>query len=311
MLYGTNFPLGRMMNDSIPPSAATAARMFLAMAVLSPWLFRLDRSIRQQACLCGCFTALGYITQSLSLVDTPAATVAFLGAATVVICPSLEALVDKKPMTLSQAPHTWLAGVLCLSGVAVLELAGGEAGSFSAPGLGDGLALLQAVGFGTSFYLTEKMMSRLPDQALPITATQVAVAALLSGVWCLGDSWLAAPGAASYALPGLLLNGATPVAAAAVLWTGLATTAANRFAETTALGKMSSAEASVILATEPLWAALFAALLLKETFGPNDYVGGLLIIAACLANTLKPEQLRGLVGWETVEVTVEVGDTEE
>jgi drug/metabolite transporter (DMT)-like permease len=42
------------------------------------------------------------------------------------------------------------------------------------------------------------------------------------------------------------------------------TTAMNRFVETTALGKMKSAEASVILATEPLWAALFAALCHQE-----------------------------------------------
>jgi drug/metabolite transporter (DMT)-like permease len=62
----------------------------------------------------------------------------------------------------------------------------------------------------------------------------------------------------------------------------------NRFVETTALGKVSSAEASVILATEPLWAALFAALWLNESFGSNDIIGGALIVAACLANSLKP-----------------------
>ena len=63
----------------------------------------------------------------------------------------------------------------------------------------------------------------------------------------------------------------------------------NRFIETTSLGKVASAEASVILATEPLWAALFAALWLAENFGVNDYVGGALIVGACLANALKPE----------------------
>jgi drug/metabolite transporter (DMT)-like permease len=85
------------------------------------------------------------------------------------------------------------------------------------------------------------------------------------------------------------------MAAGAVLWTGVITTAVNRFVETTALGKVTSAEASVILATEPLWAALFAALWLGESFGINDYVGGALIVAACLANSLKPEDLAFLV----------------
>lgn len=60
----------------------------------------------------------------------------------------------------------------------------------------------------------------------------------------------------------------------------------NRFIETTSLGKVASAEASVLLATEPLWAAIFASILLHDEFGWNDYVGGAFIIMACLANSL-------------------------
>ena len=63
--------------------------MLLASLALSPWLFQLAPSLRGRAVLCGSFTALGYISQSISLNDTPAATVAFLGALTVVICPAL------------------------------------------------------------------------------------------------------------------------------------------------------------------------------------------------------------------------------
>lgn len=106
--------------------------------------------------------------------------------------------------------------------------------------------------------------------------------------WCFADGWIGQPGTESFGLPGLFLDPSLSMAAGAVAWTGLITTAMNRFVETTALGKMASAEASVILATEPLWAALFAALWLNQDFGVNDYVGGALIVLACLANTLKP-----------------------
>ena len=78
------------MNDALPPAAATSARMLLAAVALSPFLLQLSPAIRMSALLCGCFTALGYVTQSLALVDTPAATVAFLGAVTVIVCPALE-----------------------------------------------------------------------------------------------------------------------------------------------------------------------------------------------------------------------------
>ena len=91
----------------------------------------------------------------------------------------------------------------------------------------------------------------------------------------------------------MLFDSSLQMAAAAVLWTGLMTTALNRFVETTALGKMKSAEASVILATEPLWAALFAALWLSTDFGANDYIGGALIVAACLATSLQKDDFNG------------------
>ena len=50
------------------------------------------------------------------------------------------------------------------------------------------------------------------------------------------------------------------------------------------MGRLSSSEASVLLATEPMWAALFAAGLIGESLGPWDAAGGALIVAACAAN---------------------------
>mmetsp|Transcript_12857 Transcript_12857/g.27077 ORF Transcript_12857/g.27077 Transcript_12857/m.27077 type:complete len:469 (-) Transcript_12857:77-1483(-) len=294
VLYGTNFPLGSMMNDVLPASAASADRMVLASIALSPFLFKLNSKLISRALLCGCFTATGYITQSLALVGTSPAKVAFLGAATVLVCPALEFFVSKRDLSLNERPQTWLAAALCLAGVGILEIYD-PSGKMSLMdqihqiGFGDMLALMQAVGFGTSFFLTEKMMTEIPGQALPITAVQVSVCALICMIWCFSESWMGTPGAEHYALPGLFTDPSIQHVAGAVFWTGLITTALNRFVETTALGKISSAEASVILATEPLWAALFAALWLSEDFGANDYIGGALIVGACLATSLKKE----------------------
>jgi len=295
VLYGTNFPLGKLMNEGLPASSATSARMLLAAVALSPFLLKLDPVIRKQAVLCGCFTSLGYITQSLALIDTPASTVSFLGALTVLVCPALEAAINGRQLGLRDAPQVWLAAILALAGVGCLELlaAGGDLGG---PGIGDFWSVLQAVGFGTSFFLTEKMMAKNPSQALPITAMQVTVCAVTTAVWALADTALVRPGTETFALPGLVFDvfSEDPLlrnVAVAVLWTGFVTTAANRVGETAALGKVTSAEASVLLATEPLWAAVFASLFLGEVIQNTDIVGGALMIAACLANSLKPEQV--------------------
>merc|ERR1719264_410529 len=77
ILYGTNFALGAIMNQALPPSAGTSSRMVLASLALSPFLFKLSPQLSSPAFLCGCFTALRYTTQSLALVDVSPATVAF------------------------------------------------------------------------------------------------------------------------------------------------------------------------------------------------------------------------------------------
>jgi len=310
ILYGTNFPLGAIMNENLPASAATSARMLMASLALSPFLFKLDPKLAPTAILGGCFVAMGYITQSLSLVTTSPATVAFIGAATVIVCPMLESLVYKKDVSLQKAPQTWFAAALCLLGVGILELYDPTGQTeimdiFSQVGVGDFFALLQAVGFGTSFVLTEKMMTQVPGQALPITAVQVSVSALISMIWAFSDGWIGTSGAESYGLPAMFLEPSLRTAALAVGWTGLITTALNRFIETTALGKMSSAEASVILATEPLWAALFASLWLSEDFGADDYIGGALIVAACMATALNRENFNFLLGDDKPSGTVD------
>lgn len=173
----------------------------------------------------------------------------------VLVCPTLEVIVNKKDMSINKQPQTWLAATLCLVGVGILELydptgATAIGDVFSQVGRGDFLAILQAIGFGTSFFLTERMMTEVPGQALPITAVQVSVSAFLCMIWSFMDGWVGTDGAEAYGLPAMLFEPTLQTAALAVLWTGLGTTALNRFIETTALGKMKSAEASVILATE-------------------------------------------------------------
>lgn len=315
-LYGTNFPLGRIMNDALPASATTSGRMLLAAVALSPFVLKLKPELRVTSIIGGCFCSLGYLSQSIALVDVPAATVAFLGALVVIITPVTNVILDNAKLGYREAPQIWLAAMLCIAGVGTLELGGGGLGDL---GIGDFWAVMQAVGFGVAFHFTEKMMAKNPDQALPITGVAVGMAAFFGAVWAVLDgtgviegagghgAWLLDETSRSqYALPGLFLSGfgkdvVLRNVAIAATWTGLVTTAANRVGETTGLGKMSSSEAAVLLATEPLWAAVFASVLLHETMGTEDVVGGALIVAACLASTLKPASLRDLFGISMVD----------
>ncbi len=225
----------------------------------------------------------------------------------VIVCPALAVLVDKKKMGFADAPQTWIAAITCLVGVGVLEL-GGD-GGIGDVGWGDVWSVLQAVGFGTSFFITERMMAKEPTQALPITAMQCAMSALFAGLWAGADglgfmdglfsfgsphgAWLMDESVKStFTLPGLFFEDGFRNVAFAAAFTGFVTTAANRVGETIALGKLSSSEASVLLATEPLWAAVFASYLINEQLSLWDGVGGTLIVLACVATAIEPAWLR-------------------
>lgn len=103
--YGTNFPVCRLMIESVPASAVTAGRFALAALVLSPFLPRLDRSLVRPALLCGVADCVGYIAQSVALVDTPAAKVAFLGALTVIWVLALDGFFNGRDLRPQQAPQ--------------------------------------------------------------------------------------------------------------------------------------------------------------------------------------------------------------
>jgi hypothetical protein len=77
-----------------------------------------------------------------SLVYTSPARSSFLGCLPTVMCPILEAVFDKRDISICNAPQMWLAAVLSLSGVAMLEFYGpsdkDDADQISNEALGDG-----------------------------------------------------------------------------------------------------------------------------------------------------------------------------
>ena len=312
--YGTNFPVGRMMNGALPASATTSGRFALAAVGLAPFVPRLHRDLVLPALLTGLCDAIGYCAQSVALTDSPAAKVSLLGALTVVVVPCLEAAFDGRRLGFWSAPQTWMAAVLTMAGVGCLELGGSTEALQGAPATSDAWAVLQALGFGSSFYLIGRMLNGEPDsddpsssaeQVLPLTAVNIATVALFSAVWAVVDGcgvwplaesptagWLLdETSRASYAMPGVLLG---PLGAA-VCWCGFVTTALVRVGESTGLQRVRQSDAAVIIATEPLWAAVFGLVLLGEDLGPSSVLGGALVVAACMISSAKPEAVRSLL----------------
>ena len=73
---------------------------------------------------------------------------------------------------------------------------------------------------------------------------------------------------------------------AAVLWTGIVSTVVAIFLQGTALKTASATDAAITFSTEPVWASLFGLALLNEQLEPSIYVGGAIVLLACLVGSL-------------------------
>ena len=168
----------------------------------------------------------------------------------------------------------WVCAGAALAGVALLELQG-----LTAPVASDAVAALQPVFFGISYLRIAEAGRKYPsdDDALAMAAAQVVAVAAVASIWLLGAE-------GSEGFGHVLALSDQPQTLAVLAWTALASTALTILLQTYALARVPAATASLVVSSEPLWAALLAAVLLGETnYGAADVAGGALILGASLA----------------------------
>jgi drug/metabolite transporter (DMT)-like permease len=141
---------------------------------------------------------------------------------------------------------------------------------------GDILALGQPIGFGTAFTRIERYQEELkdvPNRILTIAAAQCVAVGIMSFFWVLYDFHGVIPNMAYMIEPHRI---------ATIVWTGIVTTVVAIYIEGLALQKATATDASLAFSTEPVWASLFGFLLLHETIGSESYIGGSIILMACV-----------------------------
>jgi drug/metabolite transporter (DMT)-like permease len=293
------------------------ARFGLAALVSIPLLLKQQWIAIRAGLECGLWISLGYFTQALALSTIDSGRCAFICSLTVVFVPVASTLLYKKPVRVSNiiAAMIALAGVGVLEGMVdvnqLLDIAPAVAASHAAADTvastghlavsavsdlstgplmsianklgidrGDILALGQPIGFGTAFLRIEQYQEELKDvsnRILTIAAAQCVAVGILAFFWVLYDFHGTIPNF-SYMLE--------PHRIAAIGWTGIVTTVVAIFIEGIALQKATATDASLAFSTEPIWASLFGFILLHETLGIDSYVGGALILIACLVGAI-------------------------
>mmetsp|Transcript_2128 Transcript_2128/g.3349 ORF Transcript_2128/g.3349 Transcript_2128/m.3349 type:complete len:404 (-) Transcript_2128:158-1369(-) len=274
IIWATNFAIIKEIFAVLPdgvldPSLYVAIRFTLAAIVMAPGAagsFNNWGLIRNGIGV-GLCVFLGYIGQSLGILESTANKTAFFCSLNVVWV----ALVNGV-RTGEFAKRTWAAIALAVTGAAFIELKG-----FVEPNLNDLWLILQPIGFGSGYLVLEENMKQYPESSKSITSWKLFTIGICTTTWAAMNG---------HTLDDLAPILESPIATAGILYTSLITTAFAILLQSIVFKKVSSTDASIILTSEPIWAAAFAVALIGEVITWQDYVGGAFIILGCLLNEI-------------------------
>lgn len=242
------------------------ARFFVASVFLYPFCrtgFRtLDRGGYIAGIGVGILIFLGFSLQSFGIEHTTASKAAFITGLASIFVPIYLLLHRRKlPSAIN--------GIAILAAMFGMYLMTGPAGGgFNR---GDFLVLLCALAFGAQIYVLGIITrGRNP---LPLTFLQLATTTVLAGILLPFEAFQF-----EFSLRSV----------GAILFLGIFGTAAALLTQTWAQKKTSPIKIGLILTAEPLFAYLFASILLGDYFNPVQKIGGAVIIAAVLAAEVLP-----------------------
>ncbi|MFJ7592952.1 DMT family transporter [Streptomyces sp. NPDC097617] len=203
-----------------------------------------------------------FLLETYGVVHTSATNAGLIISLTMIFTPLAEAAVRK------QAPSAGFLGAAAVSVAGVVLLTQGA--GFTAPGLGDLLILGAALARTLHVLLMARIKAVQDADSLSLTTVQLGAAVLVFGLLA------AAPG-----------TGDSPWAAAADFgpaeWAGLAflsvfCTLFAFFVQMWAVRRTSPSRVSLLLGTEPLWAAVAGIAIGGEELGLLGYAGALLVL---------------------------------
>ncbi|KAJ8908613.1 hypothetical protein NDN08_005318 [Rhodosorus marinus] len=280
-LWGTNFAVVKMLDESVRVAASAFARFGLAALALSPWMIGASREVLFRGFDIGKYVFMGYYLQTMALKYSTANKIAFLCSLTVVFVPLLGTMFPSKEHGVEKNPVPMISILLAISGVALLELS-----SAATPSVGDILGFLSTIAFAYKFICNERALSKYPDSAMALSAAQLATVGGLSAVWYAIDS-LMLYGTLDFS--GIQVAVSDSLVFGSLLYTGLITTGLTLVLENLSLKRLSAAELSLLVSSEPFFAAAFSAFFLDETLTSQGVLGGFLIFTACLSSSLSTE----------------------
>ncbi|MBN2105349.1 DMT family transporter [bacterium] len=264
--WGMSFPLVKIALNDISPILFLAIRFWMGALFLLPVLWfchtRINTDRLLRGSILGLFMFLGMLFQTLGLKFTTASNSGFITGITVVIVPILVIIIENR---IPKWPV--LTGAL-IAMIGLYFLTQPQTRGFNK---GDLLTLICALSFSFEIVYIELLVRK--GEAFVMAFIMICITALLATVTgILSERQFICPTRSMLTSLGFV---------------ALFCTALGFSLQTYWQPKTSATAASVIYTSEPVFASLFAALLLKERLDASGYIGGGLIVTGMFIAELR------------------------
>jgi drug/metabolite transporter (DMT)-like permease len=278
VIWGSTFVVVRSVLDTAPPFTFVFWRFLFAGVVLALLAARRPRTsgVMRDGAVLGLLLASGVALQISGQADTTASRAAFLTGLAVVLTPFVAVMRTRRLPTIENGLGITLASI----GFFLLTLPS-DGGAMNRGG-----PLVLACGVMFAFYGVELAERGGRHDAVWLTLIQLLFVAAAGGVLALAARLPMFSGlhvAALEARPMIW----TREFLVSVLYLASVGTVVAFLGWTWSQGRMSAVHGAILLALEPVFAALFASWFLRERLGPRGLTGGLLVLAGIVVSELR------------------------
>jgi drug/metabolite transporter (DMT)-like permease len=262
LVWGATFPVLKLATAQLSGLEVSALRFLIAAVFMLPFAIRAPRQAWRDGGILGVIVLVSYVAQAYGLEHISSNRSAFLTSLNVLMVPLLGILLGARPRWL-----VLVAASLACSGIGLMSWDGG--GHLWA----DTATVLGALAYALDVIILSRWAGR--HSARHLAATQIVWMAVLGAVWMLFN----AQGTDRMAsLPGRLDLGVL----AGLMYLGCVATAGMLLLQAIAQRHVSADKAALVYAMEPVFAALFAWMVLGEVLGIQAALGGGLVVFAVI-----------------------------
>ncbi len=290
LLWGTTFVVVKDTVKVVPPSVMISLRFLISAVCLLPVLLptwrhqvfppsttlKPTRKLWFGGAELGLLLLAGFATQTIGLQYTSVHRSAFVTALNVFFVPMFLGLLGHRI-----SPKIWLASLLALGGVGLLSY------DVTPPNVGDLWTLGTAIAYG--LYIIRLGHYSQKYSALALGVVQLWTTAVVATIWAVVEypTWFS--GSQLAQLPWGELG-----------FLAIACTTAPTLLQAWGQQRVSAAQSAVLFTLEPVWASLFAWVLLGELLGLQGLLGAALIVSAMFVTVpfpSKPSSAASAIAW--------------